>query len=75
MRLVQDMQALTRSVRTAVLGAMAESMHDAAETGASSLKAATGSLLRRLDQVGASVGQAEASLQRVMLWASWWLLG
>ncbi len=74
-RLGQDVHGLTRTVRTAVLGAVAESMHDAAKTGASALQAATGPLLRRLDQVGTSADQAEASLRRVVLWASWRLLG
>ena len=74
-RLGQDVHGLNRNVRTAVLGAVAESMHDAAETGAAALKAATGPLLGRLDQVGASAGQAEATLRRVVLWASWRLLG
>ena len=74
-RLGQDVHGLTRNVRTAVQGAVAESMHGAAETGASALKAATGPLLGRLEQVGTSAGQAEASLRRVVLWASWRLLG
>ncbi len=74
-RLGQDVHGLNRNVRTAVLGAVAESMHGAAETGASALKAATGPLLGRLDQVGTTADQAEASLRRVVLWASWRLLG
>ncbi len=74
-RLGQDVHGLTRNVRTAVLGAVAESMHGAAETGASALQAATGPLLGRLEQVGTTAGQAEASLRRVVLWASWRLLG
>ena len=74
-RLGQDMQGLNRNVRTAVLGAVAESMHGAAETGASALKAATEPLLGRLEQVGTSADQAEATLRRVVLWASWRLLG
>ncbi len=74
-RLGQDVHGLTRNVRTAVQGAVAESMHGVAETGASALKAATGPLLGRLDQVGTMADQAEASLRRVVLWASWRLLG
>ena len=74
-RLGQDVHGLNRNVRTAVLGAVAESMHGAAETGAAALKAATGPLLGRLEQVGTSAGQAEATLRRVVLWASWRLLG
>ena len=74
-RLGQDVHGLNRNVRSAVLSAVAESMHDAAETGASALKAATGPLLGRLEQVGTSADQAEATLRRVVLWASWRLLG
>ena len=74
-RLGQDVHGLNRSVRTAVQGAVAESMFGAAETGASALKAATGPLLGRLEQVGTTADQAEASLRRVVLWASWRLLG
>ena len=74
-RLGQDVHGLNRNVRAAVLGAVAESMHGAAETGASALKAATGPLLGRLEQVGTTAGQVEASLRRVVLWASWRLLG
>ena len=70
-----NVQALNRSIRTAVQGAVAESMYGAAETGASALKSATGPLLGRLDQVAASAGQAEVILRRVVLWASWRLLG
>ena len=74
-RLGQDVHSLNRNVRSAVLGAVAESMHGAAETGAAALKAATGPLLGRLEQVGTSAGQAEATLRRLVLWASWRLLG
>ena len=74
-RLGEDVHGLNRNVRTAVLGAVAESMQGAADTGAAALKAATGPLLGRLEQVGASAGQAEAVLRRVVLWASWRLLG
>ena len=74
-RLGQDVHGLNRNVRTAVLGAVSESMQGAAETGASALKAATGALLERLEQVGTTARQAEANLRRVVLWASWRLLG
>ena len=74
-RLGQDVQGLSRIIRIWVQGAVAESMFVAAETGASALKAATGPLLGRLDQVGTTADQAEASLRRVVLWASWRLLG
>ncbi len=71
----QDVHGLSRTIRTAVQGGVAESMFVAAETGASALKAATGPLLGRLDQVGTTADQAEATLRRVVLWASWRLLG
>ncbi|NPD69661.1 hypothetical protein HN018_27985 (plasmid) [Lichenicola cladoniae] len=74
-RLGQDVNGLSRTIRTAVQGGVAESMFVAAETGASALKAATGPLLGRLDQVGTIADQAEATLRRVVLWASWRLLG
>lgn len=74
-RLGQDVHGLNRNVRTAVLGAVADSMQGAAETGAAALQAAIGPLLGRLEQVGALAGQAEVVLRRVVLWASWRLLG
>lgn len=73
-RLGQDVHGLNLHVRTAVLGAVAESMREAAETGAEALKSATGSLVLQLDNVGLTADQAEASLRRVVLWASGRLL-
>ena len=74
-QLGQEVRGLDRHVRSAVQGAVADSMFVAAETGAAALKAATGSLLGRLEQVGTMAGQAEATLRRVVEWASWRLLG
>lgn len=73
-RLSQDVHGLNRHVRTAVLGAVAESMREAAETGAEALKSATESLVLQLDIVGLTAGETEASLRRVVLWTSGRLL-
>jgi len=43
--------------------------------GVAAVQAATGPLLSRLDSVAKGAGQAEAALRRVVLWASWRLLG
>ena len=74
-QLAQARQALELSTRTAVRGAVEESMARAAGIGVEAVQAAARPLLGRLDRVAEGAGQAEAALRRVVLWASLHLLG
>jgi hypothetical protein len=71
-RQVQDLQlAMQSTVRQAV----ADSLANAATEGTAAVQAATRPLLDRVAGAAAEAGQAEAALRRVVLWASWGLLG
>ncbi len=78
----REREALARGVRDLQLGtqgalrsAVADSLAGAATEGVAAVQAATKPLLGRLAGVTAEAGQAEAALRRVVLWASWRLLG
>jgi len=73
--LARQVQTVEGSTRAAVRAAVAEGLAGAATEGAAAVQAATGPLLSRLDSVAKGAGQAEAALRRVVLWASWRLLG
>ena len=73
--LARQVQAVEGSTRAAVRAAVTDSLAGAAMEGAAAVQAATGPLLSRLDSVAKGAGQAEAALRRVVLWASWRLLG
>ncbi len=73
--LARQVQAVEGRARAAVRAAVADSLAGAAMEGAAAVQAATRPLLDRLDSVAEQAGQAEAALQRVVLWASWRLLG
>ena len=73
--LARQVQALEAGTRAAVRAAVAESLAGAATEGAAAVQAATRPLLDRVAGVTESAGQAQAALRRVVLWASWRLLG
>ena len=73
--LARQVQAVEGGARAAVRAAVAEGLAEAATEGVAAVQAATGPLLSRLDSVAKGTGQAEAALRRVVLWASWRLLG
>ncbi len=73
--LARQVQALEAGTRAAVRAAVADSLAGAATEGAAAVQAATRPLLDRVAGVAAEAGQAEAALRRVVLWASWRLLG
>jgi len=73
--LARQVQALQSGVQGAARAAVAEGLAGAAVEGVAAVQAATGPLLSRLDRVAAQAGQADAALRRVVLWASWRLLG
>jgi hypothetical protein len=73
--LAHGVRALEQSTRAAVRSAVAESLAGAATDGAAAVQAATRPLLGRLEGVTESAEQAEAALRKVVLWASWRLLG
>ncbi len=70
-----EAKALGLTLRTEVRSAVADGLADAATDGVQAVEAATAPLLGRLEGVSATAGRAEAALRRVVLWASWRLLG
>ena len=74
-RLAREVTILDLSVRGAVSMAVKDSLAAAATEGAKAVEAATGPLLGELAAVTERAGRAEAALRRVVLWASWRLLG
>lgn len=73
--LAAEAKALGLSLRTEVRSAVADGLAAAATEGVQAVEAATEPLLGRLEGVSATAGRAEAALRRVVLWASWRLLG
>ena len=73
--LARQVQALQSGVQGAARAAVAEGLAGAAVEGVAAVQAATGPLLSRLGSVAEQAGQADAALRRVVLWASWRLLG
>jgi hypothetical protein len=73
--LARQVQALQAGVQGAVRAAVVDSLAAAATEGTAAVQAATRPLLDRVAGVAAEAGQAEAALRRVVLWASWRLLG
>ena len=73
--LAAEAKALGRGLRVEVRSAVADGLADAATEGVQAVEAATAPLLGRLEGVAATAGRAEAALRRVVLWASWRLLG
>lgn len=74
-RLAREVTILDLSVRGAVSVAVKDSLAAAATEGAKAVEAATGPLLGELAAVTERAGRADAALRRVVLWASWRLLG
>ena len=74
-QLAQERRALELGTQAAVRLAVEESLGRAAGIGVEAVQAAARPLLGRLDRVADGAGQAEAALRRVVLWASWRLLG
>ena len=73
--LARDVEALQSGTQAAVRGAVADSFAGAATDGAAAVRTATQPLLGQLEQVTQQAGAAQAALRRVVLWASWRLLG
>ena len=73
--LAAEAKALGLSLRTEVRSAVADGLAAAATEGVQAVETATAPLLGRLEGVAATAGRAEAALRRVVLWASWRLLG
>ena len=74
-QLAAERQALAQSTQTAVRVAVEGSLERATRAGVQTVQAAAQPLLGRLDRLADGAGQAEAALRRVVLWASWRLLG
>ncbi len=74
-RLAREVTILDLSLRGAVSVAVKDSLAAAATEGAKAVEAATGPLLGELAAVMEQAGRADAALRRVVLWASWRLLG
>lgn len=74
-QLAHERQALAQSTQTAVRIAVEGSLERATSAGVQAVQAAAQPLLGRLDKVADGAGQAEVALRRVVLWASWRLLG
>ena len=74
-QLAHERRALELGTQAAVHRAVEESLGRAAGIGVEAVQAAARPLLGRLDQVADGAAQAEAALRRVVLWASWRLLG
>lgn len=66
---------LASSTRAAAEQGVQTSLAGAATQGMAAVQAATRPLLGRLTDMTEQIGQAEVALQRVVLWASWRLLG
>ncbi len=73
--LARQVRALERSTDMAVREAVKASLAGAATEGATAVQAATQPLLGRLASVTQDAGRAEAAMRKVVLWASWRLLG
>ena len=73
--LARGVRDLRMGTQEAVRSAVTDSLAGAATEGVAAVQAATTPLLGRLAGVAAAVGQAEAALRQVVLWASWRLLG
>ncbi|MBN9559162.1 MAG: hypothetical protein J0H14_00330 [Alphaproteobacteria bacterium] len=74
-QLARQVEALDPSTRAAVRSAVRASFAGAATEGVAAVEAATQPLLGRLDGMTEAAGRAEHALRRVILWASWRLLG
>ncbi len=70
-----EAKALGLSLQAAVRSAVTDGLADAATDGVQAVQTATEPLLGKLEGVAATAGRAEATLRRVVLWASWRLLG
>ncbi len=70
-----EAKALGLGLRTEVRSAVTDGLADAATEGVQAVQTATAPLLNKLEGVAATAGRAEAALRRVVLWASWRLLG
>ena len=73
--LAAEAKALGVGLRAEVRLAVADGLAAAATDGVQAVQTATAPLLGRLEGVSATAGRAEAALRRVVLWASWRLLG
>jgi hypothetical protein len=74
-QLAEARQALAVSTRAAVRSAVEMGLAGASEAGVEAVGTATQPLLSRLEKMADGAGAAEAALRRVVLWASWRLLG
>jgi cell division protein FtsB len=74
-RLASQVAALEEGTRQAVTLAVAQGFAGAAGQGVEAVQVATQPLLGKLEGVTASAASAEATLRRVVSWASWRLLG
>ena len=74
-RLARGVRDLQSGTQGAVRAAVADSLAGAATEGVAAVRAATGPLLDRLDEVAEQAGQADAALRGVVAWTSWRLLG
>ena len=73
--LAAEAKALGLSLRTEVRSAVASGLAAAATEGVQAVQTATAPLLGELAAVTERAGRADAALRRVVLWASWRLLG
>jgi len=74
-RLSREVKSLDLSLRAGVRSAVKESLAAAATEGTKAVQTATEPLLGELAEVTERAARAEAALRRVVLWASWRLLG
>jgi len=74
-KLAHEVKALDLSLQAAVRSAVTDSLAAAATEGVQAVQTATEPLLGKLDSATATAGRAETTLRRVVLWASWRLLG
>ncbi len=70
-----EVKALDLNLQAAVRLAVTDSLAAAATEGVQAVQTATEPLLDKLDGVTATAVRAETTLRRVVLWASWRLLG
>ncbi len=70
-----EVKAVGESAAAAVRSEVRYSLAGAAATTAGALEVSTRPLLEKLNGVAAGAEQAQAALRRVVLWASWRLLG
>jgi cell division protein FtsB len=73
--LALGVKAVEGSAAAAVRSAVSESLIGVASTAAATVQVSTRPLLEKLDGVAAGAEQAQVALRRVVLWASWRLLG